>query len=94
MSLLPPKRDAILIVHPEAVAACLVSLQLFQPVTRGDRKVSDPGCDVKRFQLPLHDPPNSPGDPASGARVPFAEQVSGRLVGERLDHGRDYILRG
>ena len=35
MAVLPPKRDAILVVHADAVSSAHLALQPFQPITRG-----------------------------------------------------------
>src|SRR5688572_2337116 len=35
MAILPPKCDAILVVHADAVPSAHLALQLFQPITRG-----------------------------------------------------------
>jgi hypothetical protein len=94
MSLLPPKRHAIPVVHSKTVTAGLVPLQWFQPVARGNGEVFEPGSDVECFELPLDDPPDCAGNSPGGASVPFSEQVCGGLVAKRLDHGRDYILHG
>src|SRR5262249_17926994 len=86
MTLLPSERDAILIVDPNAVSARLVALQRLQTVAGRNYQILEPYGDVECLQFSLRDSPQFTRHSASGARVPFAEQVGRRLVRKRLDH--------
>jgi hypothetical protein len=65
MTALPSKRDAILIVDPDAVAARAIAFQALEAITGGNRQIFETRCHVQQFQLPLNSAPelarNSPG---------------------------------
>jgi len=86
MATLPPKRHAILVVDPDAVAPGTTSGQLFQAVPRRHPQIVQPHGDIQHLQLPLHDPPEIARDSPRVTGVPLPEQVGRGLVGERLDH--------
>jgi len=80
MSILTAERDAVLIVHPDAVATGLVALQQFEPVAARDRQIVQASSGIKNLQFALNDPPNVTRDLASGARVSFTKKICTRLV--------------
>jgi hypothetical protein len=71
MSVLPPKRHSVLLIHPDAVAAGLVALQQFEPITGWDSEIVQPTRRVNQSQLPLDAAPQFAWDASSGARVTF-----------------------
>jgi hypothetical protein len=93
MSLLPPERDAVLIVNPHAVSSSLVALQPLKPITGRNREVVESGGDVDRLELPLGGSPDDAWNSPSRPSVPFSKEIRGGLVGKRLDHTY-YMLHG
>jgi hypothetical protein len=57
MSVLPPEGDAILSVHPDAVAARLVALQQLEAIDGWNHEIITPGGGIEQFELPLDDSP-------------------------------------
>jgi len=92
MSLLPSECDSIPIVDPNAVPANLVALQRLEPIPRRNREVAKSGGNIERLQFPLDASPQIAWDSPGCTSVPFTKQVGGRLIAERLDHVRFYML--
>ena len=88
MATLPPKRDAVLIVHTNTVPASPIALQRFEPVPRRHHEVVEPGRSIEQLQLSLRASPQRLRDPPGCARVSVAEQIGCSLVTERLNHTR------
>jgi len=86
MPLLPPERDAVLVIDSNAVAARLIASQPFQAVARGDGELNESRRAVQYLQFSLSASPERPGNSSSGAGVLFAKEIGGRLVTERLNH--------
>src|SRR5499427_11052599 len=86
MSVLPPKRHPVLLVHANAVAARLVALQEFEPVSGWNRQVIQTTRCVNQPQLSLHSAPEFARNSSCGPCVPLAKQVCRGLVRKRLDH--------
>jgi hypothetical protein len=80
MSVLPPERDAILIIDPDAVSARLVSFQQLETVAGGNRQIVEPRRGIEQFQLPLNDAPDPARKSPSRSRISLAEQVGRRVV--------------
>jgi hypothetical protein len=82
MSVLPPKRDPVLFVHPNAVPSRLIALQQFETIPYRHDKIIQPTSRVNHLQFPLHDPPQLARYASRCPRVPFPKQVGRCLVGE------------
>jgi hypothetical protein len=82
MSVLPPKRDPVLLVDPDAVPAGLVAFEQFEPITGWDSEIVQPTRRVNQSQLPLDAAPQFARDASSRAGVPFTKQIGCRLVSE------------
>jgi hypothetical protein len=76
MSILPPKRDPILVVNSNAVPAGCVALQQFEPITGWDSEIVQPTRRVNQSQLPLDAAPQFARDASSRTRVPFTKKIS------------------
>ena len=77
---LPPKRDAVLIVHANTVPAGLVALQGFEAVPRRHHEdVSHETCPDARWDVPG----STLASDDAGTR-----QTSSRLRGQQFDHIR------
>jgi hypothetical protein len=85
MATLPPKGDAVLIVHANAVSAGAVALKGFEAVACRHEQVVQPGRRVEQFELSLDSPPQRLRDPPGGTGVPLPEQVGRCLVPELRD---------
>src|SRR6188474_1404087 len=85
MAILPSKRDAILLVHTDAVAPAHRALEGFQTIARRRLQIVDPDGNIEHLQLSLHDAPQSLGDVSRVPRVAPLEEVGGCLVRERLN---------
>jgi hypothetical protein len=88
MLLLPTERYAKLVIDSNAVPPGLIAFQTFQSIPRGDRQIFQTHCDIDRLELSLRAPPELPRDSSGVSRIAFAEKVSGRFIGERLNHVR------
>ena len=66
ISVLPPKRDPILVVDSNAVPAGLVALQQFEPITGWDSEIVQPTRRVNQPQLPLDAAPQFARDRRAG----------------------------
>jgi hypothetical protein len=88
MSVLPSKRDAILLVDANAVTTGPAALQQLKPVAGWNHEIIEATGGVEQFQFALDDPPQLARNPPSHTRVPFAKQASRRLIAEGLNHGR------
>jgi len=64
----------------------LIALEQFQPLSRSDSQVFQSVDCVEHQHLPLYTPPELTRNATSSARVPFAKQIDGRVVAERLNH--------
>jgi hypothetical protein len=93
MSVLPPKRDWVLLDDSDAVPADLVALQQFEPTTGWHSEIVQPTRRVNQSQLPLDAAPQFARDASSRAGVPFTKQIGCRVVGERLNHTRLHTTR-
>src|SRR4030095_12768444 len=93
MSVLPTKRDAILLVHPYAVPPLHGALEDLQPIARRRLKVFQSRRDVQHLQLALHDPPKLFRNLPSSLGVARTKDVSRCLVGERLNHRAFIVTR-
>jgi hypothetical protein len=49
MPVLPPKRDSVLLVHPNAVPTGLIPLQQFEAIPCGNGEIVEPAGRVKQF---------------------------------------------
>jgi hypothetical protein len=82
MSVLPPKRDPVLFVHPNAVPSCLIALQEFETIPCRHDEIIQPTRCVNQLQFPLHRPPQLAWYASRWARVSVPKQVDRCLVGE------------
>jgi hypothetical protein len=82
MSVLPAKRHAILLIHPDTVTTRLIALQQFKPIPRRDRQIVKAGGRVEQSQLPLNQAPEFPWDAPCGSGVSLAKQIDGSAIGE------------
>jgi len=64
MTTLPSKRDAILIVDPNAVATRAIAFQPLEAITGGNRQILEPRCHVEQLQLPLNRAPEFARNPS------------------------------
>jgi hypothetical protein len=74
MAALPSKRDAVLVVHADAVPPGLVSLQGLQPIPGRHQQIIEPSGGVQQLQLPVGDAPQVARDAPGRPRVPVTEQ--------------------
>jgi hypothetical protein len=86
MSVLPPERHSVLLVHPTAVPTGLIALQTFEPIPRRSDKIVQSAGAIEQFQFTFYDAPQLARDPSSCACVSLAKQVGRCFVGERLNH--------
>jgi len=49
MSVLPPKRHSVLLIHPDAAAAGLVALQPFETIPCRHNEIVQPTCRVNQL---------------------------------------------
>jgi len=82
MSVLPAKRDAVLIVNPNTEPTGVIAFQPFRSIPGWDREILQAPSGVHQFELSLNDTPELPGNPPSCPGISFAEQVDRRVVGE------------
>src|SRR5437588_12738097 len=82
----PSKGQAVLVVHADAVAATLISLEGLQAVSRRAGQVREALGHVEPLQLPLDDRPEAFRDTSGSTARVLKEQVGRRLIGERLNH--------
>jgi hypothetical protein len=82
MSVLPPKRHSVLLIHANAVAAGLVALQQFETIPCRRDEIIQPTCRVNQLKFPLLDPPQLARYASRCARVPLPKQVGRCLVVE------------
>jgi hypothetical protein len=64
MTTLPSKRDAILIVDPNAVPTGAIAFQPLEAITGGTRQIFEPRCHVQQLQLPLNRAPEFARNPS------------------------------
>jgi len=57
MSLLPPERYPVLLVHPNAVTCRLIALQQLKTISRGNGEIFDPRRGVDQPEFPLNTTP-------------------------------------
>jgi hypothetical protein len=86
MSVLPPKRYSVLLIHPDAVAAGLVALHQFETIPSRHDEIIQATRRVNQLQLPLRYSPQLARNASRDARVPLPKQVGRRLIVERLNH--------
>jgi hypothetical protein len=86
MSVLPSKRDAILLVHANTVTAGLIALQQLKTVAGRNDEVIEANGGVDQFQFPLDDSPQLAWDSPSGTGISLAEQIRRGLVSKRVNH--------
>ena len=91
MATLPPKRYAVPIVDPNAVLPGPRALQAFQSIAVRDSQVVEPSGCVQGLELALSHAPQISQQSPSVARIPFAKQSQGSLIGERLNHATDEL---
>jgi hypothetical protein len=82
IAVLPPERDAILIVHADAVPASVLAFQSLEPVAGRNHEVLEAPCRIQKQELTLNDAPDVARYPSRESRVPFAKEVGRRLVSE------------
>jgi hypothetical protein len=75
MSVLPPKRDPVLLVDPDAAPAGLVAFEQFESITGWDSEIVQPTRRVNQSQLPLDAAPQVARDASSLACGPFTKQL-------------------
>jgi hypothetical protein len=75
MPVLPPKRNPVLLVHSDAVAAGLVTPQQLQTIASRNRQIIKPTRRVDQSELSLYAAPKLSWNPPSAARVSLAEQI-------------------
>jgi hypothetical protein len=75
MSVLPPEGDAVLSVHPDAVAARLVALQQLEAIAGWNHEIIKPGGGIEQFELPLDDSPQLTRHASGSTRVSLAKQI-------------------
>jgi hypothetical protein len=86
MSVLPSKRDAILLVHANTVTAGLTALQQLKTVAGRNDEIIEANGGVDQLQFPLDDSPQLTWDSPSGTSISFAEQIRRGLVSKRVNH--------
>jgi hypothetical protein len=86
MSVLPSKRDAILLVHANTVTAALITLQQLKTVAGRNDEIIEANGGVDQLQFPLDDSPQLTWDSPSGTSISFAEQIRRGLVSKRVNH--------
>src|ERR1700738_1717410 len=86
MSVLPSKRDAILLVHANTVTAGLIALQQLKTVAGRNDEIIEANGGVDQLQFPLDDSPQLTWDSPSGTSISFAEQIRRGLVSKRVNH--------
>jgi hypothetical protein len=86
MAILPVKRDPVLLIHSNAVPACLIALKQFKAISGRHHEIIEATRCIKQPQLPLHDPPDGTRNSPSGTGISLTKQVGGCFVGERLNH--------
>jgi hypothetical protein len=91
MSVLPSKRDAILLIHANTVTAGLIALQQLKTVAGRNDEIIEANGGVDQLQFPLDDSPQLPWNSPSGTSISFAEQIRRGLVSKRVNHAW-YIL--
>ena len=64
----------------------LASPQPFESIAWRDEEILQPRRDVQHLQLAGHRRPDLSRHDPGWARIPLAEEVDGRLVGEALNH--------
>jgi hypothetical protein len=77
-----------LIVHANAMASCLVSLEQLQTVARRCGEIVEFRGSIEQFQFALDDPPNVFRHPPSRACVFLPKEISRGVVAKRLNQGR------
>jgi hypothetical protein len=80
MSVLPAEGDAVLSVHPDAVAARSVALQQLEAIAGWNHEIIKPGGGIEQFELPLDDSPQLTRHASGRTRVSLAKQIGCRLV--------------
>jgi len=80
MSVLPPEGDAVLSVHPDAVAARLVALQQLEAIAGWNHEIIKLGGGIQQFELPLAHSPQLTRHASGSTRVSLAKQICCRLV--------------
>jgi hypothetical protein len=86
IALLPVKCDPVLTVDANTVSLGQLPSQPLQSVAGRNQKIFELRRHIEHLQLPLHNRPQFVGHAAGGSRVPFTEQICGRLVGEGVNH--------
>jgi hypothetical protein len=88
IAVLPPERDAVLIVHSAAVSSSLIALQQLEPVAPRDDEIIQASGNIKELQFTLNDAPELTRYSTSRAGAPLAKEISCRLVRKRRgSHG-------
>ena len=83
----PSKRDSVLVIHLDGVAACLVALQGVQVVAWRNLEVVEPRDQVELFQFPLGGLPRGVRDTPRGLAVDVGKQIARCLIPEGPNHG-------
>jgi predicted signal transduction protein with EAL and GGDEF domain len=76
MSVLPPKRHPVLVVHAHAVATRSVTPQQFEPIASRHGQIVQATRRVNQSELPLRRAPQLAWNSPSRTGVSFAEQIS------------------
>jgi hypothetical protein len=86
MSVLPPERHPVLLVDANAKSPGLIALQRFEAIPRRDDKVIKTTRGVNQSQLSLYIAPQLSRYAPCRTSVPFAKEIGGWVIGERLNH--------
>jgi len=86
MSVLPPERYPVLLVHPNAATSRLIALEQLKPISRGNGEIFDSRRCVDQPEFALNATPQLARDSPCRARVSFAKQIGRRVVRKRLNH--------
>src|SRR5436305_12605391 len=80
----PAKGQSVLIVHADATAAALITLEGLKPVSWRTGQVREALGHVEELQLPPYDGPEVLRDASGRSARALHEEIGRRLVGERL----------
>lgn len=87
IAILETKADTPLIVYGDRMLTKPITFERMQPISWRHQQVRESECRVDRFQFPHRTPRHFGRD---AFRLPGAEELFGRAVGERLDHTEMY----
>jgi hypothetical protein len=85
------ERDSVRIVHSDAVAPLLITLQSLQPIARRNTEITQRRGRVHHVEFPAHHEPNILCKFARLLCVHAVEHVSCRLISEGRNHGENEL---